>query len=311
MNSNNLPNSLWVEKYRPKNLNEYVGNDDVKIKISNWLEQGDVPSLLLYGPAGTGKTSLAKIIARHLDADVLYINASDENSVDVLRDKIKGFASTAGFSKWKIVILDESDYTTQNFQAALRNVLETYSRSTRFILTCNFIEKILDPIQSRLVPFHIVPPDKKTVAKRAVEILRLENIEFDPKDVVALIEKDYPDQRKIINSLQRNSISGKLVVDNDVRLISGYCDKILNELKTVKDPQTTFKNIRQIIADSKVRQFDDLFRYLFDNLDDFAPKGKKANIILTLAEYQYKSNLVIDKEIQVSAMILSILNEMI
>ena len=311
MNSNNLPNSLWVEKYRPKNLNEYVGNDDVKIKISNWLEQGDVPSLLLYGPAGTGKTSLAKIIAKHLDADVLYINASDENSVDVLRDKIKGFASTAGFSKWKIVILDESDYTTQNFQAALRNVLETYSRSTRFILTCNFIEKILDPIQSRLVPFHIVPPDKKTVAKRAVEILRLENIEFDPKDVVALIEKDYPDQRKIINSLQRNSISGKLVVDNDVRLISGYCDKILNELKTVKDPQTTFKNIRQIIADSKVRQFDDLFRYLFDNLDDFAPKGKKANIILTLAEYQYKSNLVIDKEIQVSAMILSILNEMI
>lgn len=149
------------------------------------------------------------------------------------------------------------------------------------------------------------------MAKRAVEILRLENIEFDPKDVVALIEKDYPDQRKIINSLQRNSISGKLVVDNDVRLISGYCDKILNELKTVKDPQTTFKNIRQIIADSKVRQFDDLFRYLFDNLDDFAPKGKKANIILTLAEYQYKSNLVIDKEIQVSAMILSILNEMI
>lgn len=306
----NLQNSLWTEKYRPQNLDEYVGNDDVKVKIRNWLLQGDIPSLLLHGSAGTGKTSLAKIIAKYLDADVLYINASDENSVDVLRDKIKGFAATAGFSKWKIVILDEADFTTQNFQAALRNVLETYSKTTRFILTCNFVEKILDPIQSRLVPFHIVPPDKKTVAKRAAEILKLENVEFEVKDVVALVEQSYPDQRKIINSLQRNSISGKLSIDEEAKLVSGYCEKVVQELKnTNQNAEVTFKNIRQLIADAKVRQFDDLFRYLFDNLDEFVPKGKKANIILTLADYQVKSSQVIDMEIQVAAMILTILNE--
>lgn len=306
----NLQNSLWTEKYRPQQLDEYVGSDDVKIKIKNWLQQGDIPSLLFYGPAGTGKTTLAKIIAKQLDSDVLYINASDENSIDTLRDKIKGFAATAGFSKWKIVILDESDFMTQNFQAALRNVIETYSRTTRFILTCNFVEKILDPIQSRLVPFQIIPPDKKTVAKRAIEVLKMEGIEFDIKDVIAVVEQNYPDQRKIINSLQRNSISGKFSISDEIKLIAGYCEKVLQELKQQnQSPEITFKNIRQIIADSKVRQFDDLFKYLFENLDEFAPKGKKAAIILTLADYQFKSAQVLDKEIPVAAMILTILNE--
>jgi DNA polymerase III delta prime subunit len=305
-----LENTLWVEKYRPKNLSEYVGNEDVKGKIERWIEQGDIPHLLFHGTAGTGKTTISKIIAKHLDADVLYINASDENSVDVLRDKIKGFVATSGFSRWKIVILDEADFSTQNFQAALRNLMETYSKTARFILTCNFVEKIIDPIQSRLTYFNIVPPDKKTVALKAVEILKAENIVFDPKDVIALVEQSYPDQRKVINSLQRNVIEGKLVVDQDVKMLSGYCERVLNELKQIDRPaDVIFKNIRQIIADVKVRDFTELFRYLFDNMNDFVPNGKRSGVIIQLAEHQFRSNQVVDQEIQVMAMIINILME--
>lgn len=307
----NLQNSIWTERYRPQSLNEYVGNEDVKLKISKSLESGDIQNLLLHGGAGQGKTTLAKIIAKHLDADLLYINASDENSIDVLRDKVKGFVSTSGFSKWKLVILDEADFLTVNFQAALRGILETYSKTARFILTCNYVEKIIDPIQSRLTYFHIAPPDKKTVALRAVEILKAENIEFDPKDVIAIVEQNYPDQRRIINSLQRNSSTGRLEIAQDIKLLSGYCEKVLSELKDTSRPaDTIFKNIRQIIADAKVRDFDDLFRYLFENLNEFSGKGSQANIILTLADYQFKAAQVIDKEIMVSALIIQILTEL-
>lgn len=305
-----IENSLWVERYRPKTLNEYVGNDDIKKKVQVWLDQGDIPNLLFFGPAGTGKTSLAKIIGKTLDADVMYINTSDENSVDVIRDKIKGFASTSGFSKWKIVILDEADFATANFQAALRNTLETFSKHTRFILTCNFIEKIIDPIQSRLVSFHVIPPDKKSVAIRCAQILKSENITYNPKDVIALIDQYYPDQRRIIQSLQRNSVSGELVIDEQFKMVSGYCEKVLEQLKSNFDVKQTFNNIRQIIADSKVRQFDDLFRYLFDNLEEFAPDGKRAQMILHIADAQNKANLVVDKEIQVAAMFVNILRDL-
>lgn len=305
-----IENSLWVEKYRPQNLDDYIGNDDVKGKVKVWLDQGDIPSLLLYGSAGTGKTTLAKVIGKSLDADVLYINTSDENSVDVIRDKIKGFASTIGFSQWKIVILDEADFATTNFQAALRNVLETFSKNTRFILTCNYVEKIIDPIQSRLVPFHIQPPDKKTVALRAKYILDQEGIKYDIKDVATIVAQYYPDQRRVINALQRNSTTGELKIDVQSQLISGYCDKILDELKAMVDVKQTFTNIRQIIADSKVKQFDDLFKFLFDNLEEFAGEGKRAQMILHIAEAQYKSSMVIDREIQVAAMFVNVLRDL-
>jgi len=303
--------TIWTEKYRPQTLNDYVGNEDVKLKISKALENGDIQNLLFHGGAGQGKTTLAKIIAKHLDADLLYINASDENSVDVLRDKVKGFVSTSGFSKWKLVILDEADFLTINFQAGLRGILETYSKTARFILTCNFVEKIIDPIQSRLTYFHISPPDKKTVAFRAVEILKAENIEFDPKDVIAIVEQHYPDQRRIINSLQRNSLSGKLEVAQDIKLLAGYCEKVVAELKDMNRPaDVIFKNIRQIIADAKVRDFDDLFRYLFENIHEYIGDGSQSNIILTLADYQFKAAQVTDKEIPVAAMIIQILTEL-
>jgi len=144
-----MSNTLWVEKYRPSNLDSYIGNEHLKSKIEVYLESGDLPHLLLFGKAGTGKTTLAKLLVKNIECDYLYINASDENNVDTVRTKVKNFASTIGFKDMKIIILDECDYITPNAQAALRNIMETFSKHCRFILTCNYVERIIDPIQSR------------------------------------------------------------------------------------------------------------------------------------------------------------------
>ena len=167
-----LENSLWCERYRPTSLDTYIGNEHLKSKVSVYLESGDLPHLLLYGKAGTGKTTLAKILVNNIECDYLYINASDENSVDTVRNKVRGFASTMGFKDYKIIILDECDYITPNAQAALRNLMETFSKHCRFILTCNFVERIIDPIQSRCQSFQVIPPSKKEVALHIHNILK-------------------------------------------------------------------------------------------------------------------------------------------
>ena len=167
-----MSNTIWVEKYRPTNLDSYIGNEHLKSKVEIYLESGDLPHLLLYGKAGTGKTTLAKLLVKNIECDCLYINASDENNVDTVRTKVKQFASTIGFKDLKIIILDECDYITPNAQAALRNLMETFSKHCRFILTCNYVERIIDPIQSRCQSFQIIPPDRKEVAFHLSNILK-------------------------------------------------------------------------------------------------------------------------------------------
>ena len=157
-------NSLWVEKYRPQKLEEYVGNKHLKQKVSDYLQSGDIPHLLFFGKAGTGKTTLAKLIVNSIDCDYIIINASDENNVDTVRNKVKGFASTVGFKDLKVIILDEFDYMTPNAQAILRNLMETFSKHCRFILTCNYVEKVISPIRSRTQEFQIVPPTRKDLS---------------------------------------------------------------------------------------------------------------------------------------------------
>ena len=301
----NLSNTLWVEKYRPSNLDTYIGNEHLKDKVSVYLESGDLPHLLLYGKAGTGKTTLAKILVKNIECDYLYINASDENNVDTVRNKVKNFASTMGFKDYKIIILDECDYITPNAQAALRNLMETFSKHCRFILTCNFVERIIDPIQSRCQSFQIIPPSKKEVAKHVHGILLKENVMSKMEDLKVLIDSGYPDIRRVINSAQQNVVKNKLKLDTTSIIQNDYKLKLLKILKT-QDKKTAFKDIRQLLLDNKITDFADLFRLLYDEVDDWG-KGHVAECILIIARYELSDGQVPDKEINAMAMLIELL----
>ena len=299
--------SLWVEKYRPNKLEDYVGNEHLKSKVETYLESGDVPHLLLYGRAGTGKTTLAKLIVNSLDCDYIIINASDENNVDTVRNKVKNFASSMGFKPFKIIIMDEFDYMSQNAQAILRNLMETFSKHCRFILTCNYVEKVIEPIQSRCQSFQIIPPTKKDVAIQMSKILKAESIEFDPKDLVPIIDSSYPDIRKVINTCQMNSTKGKLKVDVQNLLENDYKMKVLDILKSNDDKRNKYMKIRQALIDSKVTDFTDLFTLLYDKVDEYAADNT-SGVILLLADGQFKHFSAIDKEIPTAATLIQILN---
>ena len=296
-----------MESYRPTKLVDYVGNAHLKSKIEGYLETGDVPHLLLHGRAGTGKTTLAKLIVKSVDCDYMVINASDENNVDTVRNKVKNFASSMGFKKWKIVILDEFDYMSPNAQAILRNLMETFSQHCRFILTCNYVEKVIDPIQSRCQSFQIVPPTKKDVAIQISKILGAEGVEFEPKDLVPIIDAGYPDIRKIINTCQLNSNKGKLQVDTQNLLENDYKIKVLDILKSKDDKRNKYTNMRQTIIDSRVTDFSELFTLLYEKVDEFAPSNT-ANVIIALSEGQSRHFNAIDKEIPMAATLIEILN---
>jgi replication factor C small subunit len=300
-------NSLWVEKYRPKKLEDYVGNEHLKSKVQVYLENDDVPHLLFYGKAGTGKTTLAKLIANSIECDYIIINASDENNVETVRTKVKNFASTIGFKKMKLIILDEFDYMTPNAQAILRNLMETFSKHCRFILTCNYVEKVIDPIQSRCQTFQIVPPTKKDVAVQISKILTSESIKFEPKNLVPIIDASYPDIRKVINTCQLNSIKGELKVDVQNLLENDYKQKVLDILKSKDDKRNKYMSIRQVVADSKVTDFTELYSLLYEKVDEYAGSNI-SNVILILAEGQYRCGVSIDKEIPTMAAIIQIIN---
>ena len=297
--------TLWVEKYRSQTLEDYVGNEQIKTTIQKYLDQNDIQNFLFYGTAGTGKTTLAKLIINNLDCDYIYINASDENGVDTIREKVKSFASVASFKPFKVVILDEADFITIQGQAALRNVIETYSRSTRFILTCNYIERIIDPLQSRCQVLKIVPPSKQEVAYHIMDIFKQEEVDCSADDLKLVINQHYPDIRKMLNTLQMSVNGDEIVVDKSILVSNSYKNKVLAEL--CKPTSKSFNNIRQIIADSNVSDYEDLFRYLYDNVEKYAPLSV-GEVVIYIEEYQYHSNFRIDKEINVMALISRILS---
>ena len=222
---------LWVEKYRPTTLKDYIGNEVIKNKIEDYLKQGSIQNLLLHGVAGTGKTTLAKLLVKNIDCDYLYINASDERGIDTIREKIQPFALSMGFNDVKIVILDEADYLTPQAQATLRHTIEACSSTTRFILTCNYLERIISPLQSRCQTFEITPPSKGDVWNKCENILRNENVEFETTKIKAAIDTHYPDIRKIINTLQGSIVDGVCKIDDNSLKNTQLGDKIVDALE--------------------------------------------------------------------------------
>jgi replication factor C small subunit len=292
-----MQHTLWTEKYRSQTLDEYIGNDELKTTIQSWITKNDIPHLLLYGKAGTGKTTLAKLITQNIDCDMMYINASDENGIDTIRDKVKSFASTSTFQPLKVVILDESDYLTINAQASLRNVIETFSAKTRFILTCNYVERIIEPLQSRCQAFKIETLSKPDIARHLANILETENVSYVINDVANIINNYYPDIRKIINVIQQHTVDGKLTVTK----IDTKFD--ISDVVKLIQSKDAFKSVRQYLADNGISDFEPMYRALYDSL------GKDNGLVtMTLAEYQFKHATVVDKEINFMACIASIIN---
>lgn len=298
----NKKHTLWVEKYRPSSLEGYIGNEDFKSALQNWIDKNDIPHLLLYGPAGSGKTTAAKLIINNIDCDYIYINCSDENGIDTIREKVKSFASASSFKPQKIIIMDEADFLTINAQAALRNIIETFSLNSRFIFTCNYIERIIDPIQSRTIMFELIPPTMKDIALKCSQILIEESIEFNKNYIVDIVKQTYPDIRKSLNLLQSSIKDNKLVQSRSLTNFNKASNDIIELLKTQNIKN--FNSIRQIIMDSNIRDYNELYRVLFERADEYT---NSALATIIIADYQYKSIMAVDKEICLMACISKLL----
>jgi len=289
--------TLWVERYRPDTLEDYLGNEEFINSLQEWINKNDFPNLLLHGPAGTGKTTAAKLVVKNINCDFIYLNCSDENGIDTIRDKVKLFASGATFKPLKVVILDEADFLTINAQAALRNVIESFSLTTRFIFTCNFVERIIDPLQSRLTSFHLITPEPKQIAKHLKGILEQEQVEFEVNDLVNIVKKAYPDIRRALNILQSSINKGKLTPKNITD--NNYTDQIIAEVKSGK--KQAFNSVRQIIADNNISDFTGIYKELHN-----AFSTPEATIVIE--EYLFHSTTIPDKEICFMGSVAKLLN---
>jgi DNA polymerase III delta prime subunit len=296
---------LWVEKYRPQKIDDCVLPQALKDTFKQYITQGELPSFLFSGTAGVGKTTVAKALCNEIGAEYILVNGSDEGrSIDVLRTTIKGFASTVSLTDAKkVVIVDEADYmNAQSVQPALRSFIEEFSGNCRFIFTCNFKNRIIEPLHSRcaVVEFKIDSKDKQEIAatffKRAVSILKQENIEFDPKVVAELITKHFPDYRRILNELQRYSVSGKI----DSGILLNMSEESFKDLvKLLKDKN--FTEVRKWVAKQTDADTTSLFRELYDTASANMDPNSIPQLVLTLADYQYKAAFVADHELNIMA----------
>jgi DNA polymerase III delta prime subunit len=303
----NSEHSMWVERYRPDTLDGFVGNAALKQTIGRFIESGDIPHLLFSGKAGTGKTTLAKIIHRNIECDVLELNASDFNGVDVVRDKIRGFVSTMSFSGGlKVVFLDEFDGFTRQGQESLRNLMEVFSDNSRFILTCNYVERVIEPILSRTQQFVVEPMSKKDVAMHMAGILQKEGVSFTGADLKLLVEAHFPDVRKLINECSLRSGTGTLTIDQKELVENDSKLKVVAVLGSADNPRNKFQTVRQLVANSGLRDFSDFYRMLFDHVDDFGRDHVSA-CILAIADGQARDAVVVDKEINAMATLINIL----
>jgi len=295
---------LWVEKYRPQKIDECVLPESLKDTFKQYIAQGELPHFLLSGTAGVGKTTVAKALCNEIGADYIMINGSEESGIDTLRTKIKGFASTVSLTDApKIIIIDEADYLQANStQPALRSFIEEFSANCRFIFTCNFKNRILEAIHSRCacIDFKIDNKDKQVLLglffKRATQILKQENVDFDQKVVAELITKHFPDYRRVLNELQRYSVSGK--IDSGI-LVNMSQESFKDLIKMMKEKD--FTNVRKWVGKNSDSDTVALFRELYDTSVIYMAPESIPQLVLILADYQYKAAFVADHELNIMA----------
>jgi DNA polymerase III delta prime subunit len=293
---------LWVEKYRPARVDGYVFRDEhQKAQVQRWIKEGTIPHLLFSGNAGIGKTTLAKILLNELgvnDLDVLEINASRENDVDTVRTKIINFVQMIPFGAFKVVMLDEADYLSPNAQAALRGVMETYATTSRFILTCNYPNRIIPALHSRCQGFHVEKVDQLEVFKRVETILKAESIVYDDETLANYVAATYPDLRKCINSVQMNSMDGKL--HRPEKSDAGEADYKFEMVELFKAGKIA--DARKLVcSQARPEEMEDIYRWLYDNITIFGDDAKQEKAILIIKQGLVDHTLVSDVEINLAA----------
>jgi DNA polymerase III delta prime subunit len=299
---------LWTEKYRPKTVEDCILPERLKIPFQEYVNQKQIPNLLLTGGAGVGKTTIAKAMCNEIGCDYMVINGSDENGVDVIRVKVKNYASSMSLSGGrKVIIIDEADYLSPNAQACLRNAIEEYAANCSFIFTCNYKAKIIDPLHSRcsVIDFGMKNGEKQKMAsaffKRIQSVLESENVEYDDKVIAELVKKHFPDFRRVINELQRYAQLGKI----DVGILSQIGEvSITQVVKFMKDKD--FTSVRKWAATTEIDSTA-LFRKLYDSLYDILKPSSIPGVVIVLADYQYKQAFVADQEINLVACLTEIM----